>query len=133
MAVAVAQIYERENQALRDARMEALAECNRLRTRLDTLQSAHDALSVSQRSSAADAEAVISELRTQLKMKAFEHESLATTHEELGRALQQCKTENACLTEQLSVLRKEFTTLETRMLRERAELQAQLSAEVGVG
>ena len=63
------QIYERENQALRDARAEAVAECNRLRARLDSLQAAHDSLNVAQRSAAADAEAAMSELRTQVRRR----------------------------------------------------------------
>lgn len=126
----VLQIYERENEALRASREEVQAECSRLRARLDAVQAARDALSVSQRTAAADAEAALSELRTQLKMKAFEHESLVVAHDEQGACLRAAKSETDCAQEQLKVLRKEFTLLETKMLRERAELQAQLTAEV---
>lgn len=43
-------VYDRENRALREARAEAVAETERLRSRMDALQKAHDTLVMSQRS-----------------------------------------------------------------------------------
>lgn len=91
---------------------------------------AHDALSLANRSAAAEAEGAMAELRTQLKMKAFELQRLGTAHDELRSALKHSQAESDMLRQKLQVVQEEFVAMDGDRRRQVMELETQLAGEV---
>lgn len=123
------EVYEREARSLREARSEAQSELARVTSRLETVQRTHDAFVLSHQAATSESSVAVAEIRSQLKVKAFELERLGLAHEEQGNTLRQVRLEAEVLREKLEVVRGEYLALEARLHRDTAELEAKLLSE----
>eukprot|EP00903_Cladosiphon_okamuranus_P007656 g7424.t1 len=123
------EVYERENETLREARKDTLQECARLRSELGELQRAHEDVVMAMAKSGAAHETAIGEVRSELRLKSFELSQLGVAHAEKCSSLRQAGLELDMLREQVAVHRSEFAELEASTTRKTSELQLLLEGE----
>lgn len=119
-------VYARENATLRDAREEARAGLERAEARAREAEREAERAREEGREAAARRDTVITDLRAQVRVKAYEGERSATVAEELRAALDAANGDVQELREKVDVLRGEYAALEARA----AGREAQLGAEV---
>ncbi|CAM9809954.1 unnamed protein product [Ectocarpus sp. 4 AP-2014] len=123
------EVYERENETLREARKDALQDLSRVRSELNELQRAHEDLVITMAKSNAAHETAVGEVRSELRLKSFELSQLGVAHAEKCSSLRQAGLEVDMLKEQVAVHRAEFAELEASTTRKASELQLLLVGE----
>ncbi|CAN0508404.1 unnamed protein product, partial [Ectocarpus sp. 12 AP-2014] len=123
------EVYERENETLREARKDALQDLSRVRSELSELQRAHEDLVITMAKSDAAHETAVGEVRSELRLKSFELSQLGVAHAEKCSSLRQAGLEVDMLKEQVAVHRAEFAELEASTTRKASELQLLLVGE----
>eukprot|EP00930_Biecheleria_cincta_P086427 TRINITY_DN75717_c0_g1_i1.p1 TRINITY_DN75717_c0_g1~~TRINITY_DN75717_c0_g1_i1.p1 ORF type:complete len:897 (-),score=226.31 TRINITY_DN75717_c0_g1_i1:48-2738(-) len=121
-------LHEKEVAMLRERIVIAEARSSELQRRLDDEEQAHQALQLSSTRIKAELQNDIVELTGTLKLRAFEIERAALTHEEVSNARQRLELENEQLKQQVEVLRKEYYTLEVQHREGRAFERAELAS-----
>jgi len=121
-------MYETETRALREGRDTAQDELVRLRSQLEHLQRSHDEIDVELRSLQATTEAQASELRSGLKMKAFDVERLTSALEDTRTSLKQVMLESEKYRDKYELVREEYYVLKADKEARVAELTARLTA-----
>uniref|UniRef100_A0A8C6XYF4 Progesterone immunomodulatory binding factor 1 n=1 Tax=Naja naja TaxID=35670 RepID=A0A8C6XYF4_NAJNA len=122
LRTATKEMYERENRNLREARDNAVSEKERATIAEKDALSKHDQLLEQYRQLQLSTENKVAELLHQSKLKSFESERVQLIQEETSRNLSQCQLE--C---EISVLTKEFYSLQGLSEKKISELQAQNS------
>ena len=123
------QVHETEVSSLKDrlrAARDAQQECS---LELRELRTAHDDLIASTSKERASHEASMSELRSRLKIKAFEHGRLSLLVEEQRDMLNTAKQETDRQSQRFTILRDEFVKLEATASRREIEHEATLAME----
>jgi hypothetical protein len=107
------ELYARQLDAAQQAKDEAQAELQRLRARADQLQMERDQAMREHMQLTASVDETLGEVRGQLRMKEFEFERLAVSHEDAQNLLRQLRLENDMYRGKLDVLKAEFYKLQT--------------------
>jgi hypothetical protein len=121
-------LHEKEVHMLHDRVAASDARVSELQRRLDDEEHAHQELKLSAGRVRADLQNEITELRGNLKLRAFESERAALTQEEISSSRQQLDVENQQLKQQIEVLRKEHYSLEVQHREGRAAERAELAS-----
>mmetsp|Transcript_3293 Transcript_3293/g.5307 ORF Transcript_3293/g.5307 Transcript_3293/m.5307 type:complete len:683 (+) Transcript_3293:604-2652(+) len=121
-----AELYERQHQMLQDARDEALAASDRLRSRLDQVEQERDTAVREHSHLTATFETQVSEVRSMLKVKSMELERLQVSYEDSQRLLGQVRLESEMYREKLDLLKNEYFALQTNSSAKIAELETTL-------
>lgn len=121
--------FEREAQALREGRLEALAQAERLRGELSVVRRDHDEMLLCRVSERAATEASIAEARSEAAMKSLELAQLSAAHEERCSQLRQRDLDVEMLRTQLDAVKVAFSRLEAESSREVSKLQHLLESE----
>lgn len=121
-------LHEKEVSMLRDRHENAELRICELQRRLEDEEQKHQALQLSSTRIRAELQNEITELTGMLKLRAFEVERAALTHEEVSCARQRLEVENEQLRNQVEVLRKEYYTLEVQHREGRAGERAELAS-----
>eukprot|EP00933_Yihiella_yeosuensis_P068952 TRINITY_DN7501_c0_g1_i3.p1 TRINITY_DN7501_c0_g1~~TRINITY_DN7501_c0_g1_i3.p1 ORF type:complete len:889 (-),score=248.10 TRINITY_DN7501_c0_g1_i3:68-2734(-) len=121
-------LHEKEVSMFRE-RLEAAELRNaELLRRVEDEEQKYQALQLSSARIRAELQNEITELSGTLKLRAFEVERAALTHEEVSMARQKLEHENEQLKQQVDVLRKEYYTLEVQNREGRASERAELAS-----
>lgn len=121
-------LHEKEVAMLRERITVAESRSSELQRRLDDEEQANQALQLSSTRIKAELQNDIVELTGTLKLRAFEIERAALTHEEVSNARQRLELENEQLKQQVEVLRKEYYNLEVQHREGRASERAELGS-----
>ena len=121
-------LHQKEVAMLQERVSTAEERCLSLQSRLDNEEQAHQALQLSASRVRAELQNEITELTGTLKLKVFEIERAALTHEEVSAARQKLEAENEALKKQVETLRKEFYNLELQYKEGRASERAELAS-----
>ncbi|XP_076467958.1 progesterone-induced-blocking factor 1-like [Babylonia areolata] len=121
------EMYERENRNLREARDMAVAERERLQVTERDINTKYEQLMDQYRESQSKAESRVSEVRNELKVKAFEAERSQMMYEETVKNLKDSQMEVEKLHKKAEVLTKEYYALQTAMEKRVVEMETHLS------
>lgn len=121
-------LHQKEVHMLQERITAAEERSSGLQSRLDNEEQAHQALQLSASRVRAELQNEITELTGSLKLRVFEIERAALTHEEVSAARQKLDAENEALKKQVETLRKEFYNLELQYKEGRASERAELAS-----
>ncbi|CAE7327113.1 PIBF1 [Symbiodinium sp. CCMP2592] len=121
-------LHQKEVHMLQERISAAEERSSGLQSRLDNEEQAHQALQLSASRVRAELQNEITELTGSLKLRVFEIERAALTHEEVSAARQKLDAENEALKKQVETLRKEFYNLELQYKEGRASERAELAS-----
>jgi len=121
-------LHEKEVAMLRERVAAAEGRSSELSRRLEDEEQRHQVLQLSSGRVRAELQNDITELTGALKLRAFEVERAALTHEEVSMLRQKLDLENEQLRQQVEVLRKECYTLEVQFREGRAAERAELAS-----
>lgn len=121
------EMYERENRNLREARDMAVSERERVQLTERDMNAKYEQLVDQFRELQSKAESRVSEVRNELKVKAFEAERSQMLYEETVKNLKDSEMEVEKLQKKAEVLTKEYYGLQTAMEKRMVEMEAQLA------
>eukprot|EP00439_Symbiodinium_sp_Y106_P064195 s2042_g10.t1 len=121
-------LHHKEVHMLQERISAAEERSSALQSRLENEEQAHQALQLSASRVRAELQNEITELTGSLKLRVFEIERAALTHEEVSAARQKLDAENEALRKQVETLRKEFYNLELQYKEGRASERAELAS-----
>ena len=122
-----AEMYQRQNRMLSDAKEEATAELSRARARLDEVEKARDVAVREHTALASSFEGQVSEARSAAKIKTMELERLHVAYEDSQTMNRQLRLESDMYRDKLEVLRSELYSLQSSSDKRIAELEGQLA------
>jgi len=122
-----AELYQRQNQMLVDSKEEAVAELERLRTRLYEVEKGRDIAMREHAELTSSVESKISEARTVAKVKTMELERLHVSYDDAQMLNRQLRLEADMHKEKLDVIRTELAALQASSATRIAELEANLA------
>ena len=122
-----AEFYERQNQALLDAKEEALSELERLRKRLFDVEKAKELAVREHLELVSTFESRVGEARSQAKIKAAELERAHIAQEDAQALIRQLRLEAEMYREKVELLRTELSSLQTSSATRITELEAQVT------
>ncbi len=120
--------YERENRMLREAKEHAESQLQRCTQQIAELKDVNDHLAMDYRTMSSNMEKQLTELRSQVKLKAFENERLSVSSLELNNNVKALKTECDVMRQKLDVLKTGYYNLQTETGKRIAELETELQA-----
>ena len=121
-----AELYQRQNQMLSDAKEEAQAEVDRLRNRLSEVEKARDIAVREHMELATSMEAQIGEARSVAKIKTMELDRLHVAYEDAQTLNRQLRLETDMYRDKVDVVRTELCSLQSSSDKRIAELEAQV-------
>lgn len=121
-----AELYQRQNQMLSDAKEEAVAEAERLRNRLSEVEKARDIAVREHMELATSMEAQIGEARSVAKIKTMELERLHVAYEDVQTLNRQLRLETDMYRDKVDVVRTELCSLQSSTDKRIAQLEAQV-------
>uniref|UniRef100_A0A7S2WDB5 Uncharacterized protein n=1 Tax=Mucochytrium quahogii TaxID=96639 RepID=A0A7S2WDB5_9STRA len=122
-------ISEREVRTLKAAREEALNEVEHTRSLAQRLEHELEDAKLELGSKDAMHQIAITEVRSNLNMRVFETQTMATTLEEKSCTIRKLELENEMLTSKLEILKNEFTQLETSTSKLAVELNSKIISQ----
>jgi hypothetical protein len=120
--------FEREIKGLRESRDLSLSETNRLRASSEHLNAEYQLLLEQHRKLQSDYENGMQAMNTQLKLKSFDMERLAITHEETLATVRKLKSEVEMQSKTNKVLQEEYYQLESRSEQAQRQLLSDITA-----
>ncbi|KAK7096662.1 progesterone-induced-blocking factor 1-like [Littorina saxatilis] len=121
------EMYERENRNLREARDMAVAERERIQVAERDASAKYEQLLNQYRELQSKSESRVSDVRNDLKVKAFEAERSQMVYEETLKNLKDSEIEVEKLQKKAEMLTKEYYALQTAMEKRVVEMETQLS------
>lgn len=121
------EVHERRVEYLKEAKEEAEIKVDQLTRDLKERKEAFDALTYEHRAKVARLEEMLSEIRSDLRLKTENIERTHNTYEDTLGALRHSKAENDMLRDKVDVLKQEFYKAEHKSTQESADIRAQLA------
>jgi chromosome segregation ATPase len=123
------EVWERENRMLKDAKLDAMKDAERLHRDLMELRNTYDGLVLSHASERSELEGHVMEMRGEVKMKNFELAKMSTGYEEAKLKVKESELQIEHLRQQLIVHQTEFIKLRQESASDVEILEGKLRAK----